>query len=335
MSWNAVINRRWIGVANKTRRNNLHQALGRPGATGLSSKEDPVELVKLTAKEFKNITALVYDQTGIHLPESKLTLLSNRLRRRLRSLKLETFQEYYDLLRDPKKCQDELPDFLSAVTTNETYFFRNDNLWKFFRETWIPQMVKERKQSAKKSLRIWSAASSSGEEAYTAAICLREHLTNFASWNVAVVGSDISDRVLEQARAAEYNDYAVAKISKSQMTKWFTANEQTYQLKPEIRKIVSFQFHNLRDRFPGGAFDLIFLRNVLMYFDTPMKQKVLDTVTEALVPGGYLFVGDVDPLRNTPELNETLKVDYIGPNLYRKPDASKASKAKLQGSLTS
>ncbi len=293
-----------------------------------------MELVKLTPQEFKRITALVYERTGIHLPESKLTLLSNRLRRRLRSLKLETFHAYYDLLRDPKKCRDELPHFLSAVTTNETYFFRNDNLWKFFRETWVPEMVKERKQSQTKSLRIWSAASSSGEEAYTAAICLREHLPNFASWRVTVIGSDISDRVLEQARAAQYNDYAVSKVPKPLLTKWFDAGDKIYQLKPEIRSLVSFQFHNLRDRFPGGAFDLIFLRNVLMYFDTPMKQKVLETITDALVPGGHLFVGDVDPLRNTPELNKTLRVEYVGPNLYIKPGASKASKALLQGSLT-
>lgn len=285
-----------------------------------------MELVKLTPEEFKQIAKIIYARTGIHLPDSKLTLLSNRLRRRLRALQLETFGDYYRLLRNERKCQDELPHFLSAVTTNETYFFRNEHLWKYFCEEWIPGIVERKGGSATKSIRIWSAASSSGEEAYTAAMCLREGIPYIDSWRVNVIGSDISQRILDRAKRGEYNDYAVSRTSRERLGMWFDTEDKIYRLKPVIRKMASFQFHNLRDPFPNARFDLIFLRNVLMYFDVTMKKQALRTVFDALVPGGHLVVGDVDPIRNRPELNEVLKLNYLGPNLYQKPDSSTASR---------
>lgn len=277
-----------------------------------------MELTKLTDVEFKKMAMLVYDRTGIHLPESKITLLSNRIRKRLRELKLDGYMDYYKLLNDPKRCDEELPNFLSAITTNETYFFRNEHLWKFIQDTWIPEMV-EKKSKKTKTIRVWSAASSTGEEAYTMALCLREGLPNPAQWRVNVIGSDISPKVLEQAKQAIYGDYAVSKISKTLLLKWFEKKEDQYKLKQDVRKWVSFESHNLRDPFPNAHFDLVFLRNVLMYFDTPMKRKVLQNVIQAVTPGGYMVVGDVDPIRNHKELADVVKMDYSGPNLYQKP----------------
>ncbi len=291
-----------------------------------------MELQKLTPIEFSKMAKLIYERTGIHLPDTKMTLLSNRLRRRLRALELASFRDYHRLLCDPAKCDEELPHFLSAITTNETYFFRNENLWKFFRGRWIPEIVERWKLKRPKSIRIWSAASSSGEEAYTAAICLREDLPDFNAWNVTVVGSDISQRVLNGAGTGEYNSYAVAKMPKFLLNKWFDHKNGVYVIKPELRKMVTFQFHNLRDPNPNAPFDLVFLRNVLMYFDLAMKRRVLVNVSKALVPGGYLVVGDVDPIRNTAELNEALKLDYNGPNLYRKPEPCKTAAAATVGS---
>mgnify|MGYP001588630472 FL=1 len=263
---------------------------------------------------------LVYERTGIHLPETKSTMLSNRLRKRLRELKIESYDAYYELLKDPARCEEELPNFLSAVTTNETYFFRNEALWKFFEDQWIPDMVERRKNSPSKTLALWSAASSSGEEAYTAAICLRERLPAVAAWKINIVGTDISEKVLARARSGCYNDYAVSRMPAERREKWFNAEDGSYVLKPSVRDMVSFRSHNLRDPFTAGKFDLVFLRNVLMYFDTPMKLRVLQNVTAALAPGGKLFVGDVDPIRNTRELNAALTLNYAGPNLYEKPE---------------
>lgn len=282
-----------------------------------------MELIKLTPEEFKKIATFVYDKTGIYLAESKLGMLSSRLRKRLRALQIGSFEEYYRLIQSKRGYEQELPHFLSAVTTNETYFFRNEKLWEHFSEDLIGNF-KKTKTTGSKSVRIWSAASSTGAEAYTAAILLRELLPDFKSWSVKIIGTDISQNVLDAARAGVYNSYALSRTSKERVKRWFTPVGDDFALKDEIKKMVTFQFHNLRDSFPNGRFDLIFLRNVLMYFDNEMKKRSITVVSEALVPGGHLIIGDVDPIRTTAELNQHMKLDYIRPGTYQKPTAMNA-----------
>ena len=283
-----------------------------------------MELLKLTTREFDQIARLIYDRTGIHLPPEKLALLSNRLRKRLRSLGLDTFKEYYNLLTDAVRCEDELPHFLSAVTTNETYFYRNTNLWNFFSGDLIRHFVAT-KTARHKTLRVWSAASSSGEEAYTTAIVLREKLPNFSSWNVTIIASDISKTVLDKAKAGLYEDYAVSKMDPGLVKRWFKSADGKHQLRDEIRKMVTFQFHNLRETFPNARFDIVFLRNVLMYFDMEMKKRVIKVTSDALAPGGHLIVGDVDPIRTVSDLNAAMTLEYKRPGIYMKPTGSRDS----------
>lgn len=273
------------------------------------------------------MAALVYERTGIYLPDTKVSLLSNRLRKRLRVLGLDEYEAYYNLLRDPKQCEEELPHFLSAVTTNETYFFRNDALWTYIRGTWIPAIVAQMKATGKRSIRVWSAAGSSGEEAYTTAICLFETIPDIANWKVEVVGSDISERVLDKAKIGDYNDYAVSKMSAEEIAKWFDVEQGVHRVKPKLKSIVNFRFHNLRDKFPYGPFDLAFLRNVLMYFDLDMKRRVLTNVVDALVPGGHLVVGDVDPLRNVPAITQGIEIEFRTTNVYQKPERQRVAAA--------
>ena len=150
-----------------------------------------MELLRLTEDEFDRIAKVVYDKTGIYLSPEKRAMLSNRLRKRLRALGLPAFEDYYRLISSKQGVEEELPHFLSAVTTNETYFFRNDTLWKFFVEELIPHFVET--CGTRRSLRIWSAASSTGEEAYTTAIALRERLPQFLlSQFVARLGNEHS-----------------------------------------------------------------------------------------------------------------------------------------------
>jgi chemotaxis protein methyltransferase CheR len=277
-----------------------------------------VKLINLTIDEFRRLAALVYEKTGIHLEERKLGLLSNRLRKRLAALRMDTFEQYYQYVHSKSGFDEEQPEFLSAVTTNETYFLRNDALWKYFSDEIIPGFIAA-KGGGSRTLRIWSAAGSSGEEAYTAAILLREALPDFANWNVTIIGSDISERVLTTARAGVYNDYAVSRMSPARIGRWFDKINGHYQLKHEIRRMVRFMFHNLRDPFPGGRFDLVFLRNVLMYFDLPMKKRVIDVVSDALWAGGLLIVGDVDPIGAIPELCGHVKLKCRRQGIYQKP----------------
>ncbi|NOS99859.1 MAG: protein-glutamate O-methyltransferase CheR [Phycisphaerales bacterium] len=276
-----------------------------------------MELVKLTPDEFARFAKLVYDKTGIYLPEQKRDLLSNRLRKRMRSLKLDSYEAYFRQVSDAKTGHEELPHFLAAVTTNETYFFRNERVWSLLSDQLIPYWV-QTKRAAAKSIRIWSAAASTGAEAYTAAIVLRERLTDFKTWNVKLVGTDIDQNVLAQASEGRYNEYAVARMDAGCRKRWFSDVDGMFQLADEIRGLVEFRFHNLRDKFPNARFDLVFLRNVLMYFDNPMKLKVMDVVSEALAPGGLLIVGDVDPIRTSAELSAAMTLTYQRPGLYQK-----------------
>lgn len=274
-------------------------------------------LQTLSPEEFTQFARMVYERAGIFLPEEKRGLLSSRLRARLKALAIGTFEEYHKRFTNADFAETELPFFLSAVTTNETYFFRNERLWELFEKTLVPEIVKA--NSRTKLVRVWSAASSSGEEAYTVAIILRETLPEFAKWRVQVIGTDISKKVLDRATRARYNEYAVSKMSSLRRKLWFDQVENDYQLKDEIRRQVKFQTHNLREPFQKESFDLVLLRNVLMYFDGPMKLKAVRHAGEAVAPGKYLFVGDVDPIRTSRELIDTLPLTPLSPGLYRKP----------------
>lgn len=275
------------------------------------------EMTKLTPDEFAKFAKFVHDMAGIYISEDKSTLLSNRLRRRIRALSLESFGEYYRKFSEPAFAEDELPHFLSAVTTNETYFYRNERLWELLENRLIPEFL-ERHAKTDRTIKVWSAAASSGEEAYTAAIVLRESLPEFAKWNVRIVASDISKKVLDAARQGIYNDYAVAKMKPELRQKWFRAKDDRFELKDEIRKMVDFKFHNLRDPFPQGGFDFVLLRNVLMYFDNPMKIRTMEMTAAAVAPGGYLYIGDVDPIRSSAELLRAMPLTPDVPGLYRK-----------------
>ena len=191
----------------------------------------------------------------------------------------------------------------------------------------IQWLVEAKAKSPATPLRFWSAASSSGEEAYTLAITLREKLPTSRDWRVRIIGSDISEKVLDRARQARYGEYAVQKVAAADRRRYFTFDktDDTWQLRDEIRELVEFRFHNLRDPFRAGPFEVVFLRNVMMYFDLPMKCRVIDNVTDALVPGGYMIVGDVDPMREGNTLRDHCKLEYVRPSVYRKPIASGAA----------
>lgn len=293
-----------------------------------------MNVIKLTHDEFTRLAALVYDHTGIHLEERKLVLLGNRLRRRLKALGLASFEQYYQLISSEAGFAAERHAFLAAVTTNETYFFRNEGFWRFFAETLLPQLAAARRATTR-SIRIWSAAGSSGEEACTAAILLRENLPDFDSWNVHIVASDISETMLARARSAMYSEYAVSRMSAARLARWFDRRDGAYRLKDEIRRMVTYRFHNLRDTFEGGSFDIVLLRNVLMYFDVEMKKRALGVASDALVPGGLLIVGDVDSIRSIPQATLQLELEYQRPGIYRKPDTAAARAATARESSQS
>jgi chemotaxis protein methyltransferase CheR len=253
------------------------------------------ELTKLTSDEFTRFQEFIYRQTGIRMQEGKITLLSNRIRRRLRDLGLESFDDYYRLLAKGELA-GELEQFIDAITTNETHFFRTGGHFEWFQGPFFDDLVARAAAGRHdRSLRAWSAACSSGEEAYSLAICLAEAGPRLAGWRLSVLGTDISEAMVAQARRATYRERALEQVSAERRRRHFiTTDGQEWQVKPAFAKLCEFRRHNLLEPLRGQAFDCIFIRNVLIYFDRGSKELAVKHLVASLAPGGYLVVGPAD-----------------------------------------
>lgn len=251
-------------------------------------------LEQVTDKELRQFAELIYSRTGIRVSPQKKMLLSNRLRRRLRQTGIEGFTAYYDHLKRLPAAHAEWDAFLQEITTHETYLFRDEQQWAWFRNVYLEGVSSlARFGKGPKSLRIWSAASSTGDEAYTAACCIADGLQSLSLWNVQILGTDIGIGAVEQARAGVFGERAMRLVPEPYRHRFFikARDANLWQAKPLIRGIVSFRQHNLMDPLRERPFDLVLLKNVLIYFDTDSKRTVLANVKSAVRPGGLLLAG--------------------------------------------
>ncbi|UCV04183.1 CheR family methyltransferase [Dechloromonas denitrificans] len=246
----------------------------------------------ITDQEFALFQRLIYKIAGISLSDAKKVLLVGRLQKRLRAYQLDTYSQYYRMLASGQN-PEELQIMVDLLTTNETYFFREPKHFEFLRD----EILAKRRSTG--TFRAWSAASSSGEEAYTLAMMLAEHLPN-TPWEI--VGSDISTHVLEKARRGHYPLGRHEGIPPNFLSKYclkgVRAQEGSFLIVPELRSHVSFQQVNLTlpvDK-EMGLFEVIFLRNVMIYFDIETKRKVVQNLLPHLAPGGHLVIGHSETL---------------------------------------
>jgi chemotaxis protein methyltransferase CheR len=255
-------------------------------------------LTQISDKDFARYQELVNSEAGIWLSPVKKALLVGRLARRLRELGVTNYAEYYErVLADPA----ERVKMIDAVCTNETHFFREPRHWEYLADQVYPRWTEEAAAGKReRRVRVWSAACSSGEEPYSLAMSL---LTAFPSgWTLEVLATDLSTKILDRARAATWPLTKSAEIPeaylKAFMLKGFGAYEGTMRAGPEVRALVKFDRLNLNgdDWPPAGSFDLVFCRNVLIYFDKVTKEKVVDKLVDRLVPGGNLFLGHAESL---------------------------------------
>ena len=253
------------------------------------------EVSKLTPEQFTQFQQFIYRQTGIQMQEGKTTLLSNRIRRRLRALQIDSFDDYYTLL-TARKLSGELEHFIDAVTTNETFFFRTGGHFEWFEGAFLDDLARRAASGTHdRSVRVWSAACSSGEEAYSLAICLLENRPRLLDWRLSIVGTDISETVLAQARAAKYRQRSLEQVSPERLQRHFSKQgADEWLVKPAVTAFCSFQRHNLLERVSQPPFDCIFIRNVLIYFDRSSKEVAVRHLIDSLAPGGYLVVGPSD-----------------------------------------
>ena len=273
----------------------------------------------ITAPEFALFQTLIRREAGIHLSESKKALLVGRLTRRLRELGLRTFAAYY---RKVKADAAERVLMVDRVSTNETHFFREPRQFDYLETEIIPDWLRR----PPRTLRVWSAGCSTGEEAYSLASVLRAAFPAERGWGVQIFGTDISTRVLERARAARWPIDKSREIPKRYLQTFFLrgygSQEGWMKAGPELTPLVRFERQSLLED-PGtlpGPFDLVLCRNVLIYFDTATKRRVIDHLIGQLAPHGYLFLGHAESLHL---LAHDMKA--AGPTVYRRAHEAAAS----------
>ena len=250
--------------------------------------------VELTGPEFERYLALIYKVAGIRIPASKKVMVSNRVRRRLRATGIASFAAYYSQLTSPAGAT-EMPAFLDAITTNETYFYRDTHHYEWFGATFLPEFAGPGRPK-NKALRVWSAACATGEEAYSIALKVAANRTILAGREVTILGTDLSGAALEAAKAAVYDDRAVHLVPIDERKQAFDLDpiKHRWTLRPEVRGLVTWKLHNLLRPIPIEPFDCIFIKNVLIYFDNESKQAVVRNLLDALAKGGYLVVGPTE-----------------------------------------
>jgi chemotaxis protein methyltransferase CheR len=278
----------------------------------------------MTDDEFHLLRDCVYSHCGIFFDNDSKYLLEKRLSIRLNTLNLSSFRDYYHYLMFNRKRDQELIDIMDILTTNETYFFREALQLKAFTDEVIPELMRRKSLRGSRSLRIWSAGCSTGEEVYTIAMLLHEIL-ELRGWRIEIVGTDISQRVLQQAGRAVYGKSAFRATDEKYVRRFFDEQDDGFKVCDEIRDIVSISHLNLFDdnRLAMlGKMDLIFCRNVIIYFDLAAKKRVIGSFFTTLHEGGYLLLGHSESLMNV-STQFTLR-HFENDMIYQKPESSSA-----------
>jgi len=270
---------------------------------------------RISAKEFALFRDLIQRESGIFLSEAKKALVVGRLGRRLRELGLRSLAAYYRLLVEGD--EQERTRMLDCICTNETHFFREPRQFEFLEQRVFPDWAARAAAGRPRRIRAWSAACSTGEEPYSLAMTLLAHFPPSSGWTLEILASDLSTRALDQARAGLWSVDKAREIPerylKAFMLRGTGAQEGVMKAGPEIRSLLRFQRVNLnQDRYPvQGPFDLVFCRNVLIYFDVASKARVVHRLLDELAPGGYLFLGHAESLTGLSDRGRS-----VGPTVY-------------------
>ena len=267
---------------------------------------------QLTEAELKLLQVLVYQECGMHFDERRTHFLQDRLQRRLKECQLDSFYSYYRLLIS-KEGKNELARLLENLTVNETSFFRNKAQLDLFHKHILDDLIRRKQLQRDYSLRIWSAGCSTGQEPYTLAMLIADSLAYFylrnpsgsvpspkplipPPWRVEIIASDISYSVLRAAQEGIYTETQMAGVDYSYRLRYFDKTGERYSVKKAMKEVVHFDFHNLKTEYLPQRNDVIFCRNVMMYFDEPEQKRLVDKFYRCLNPGGYLFVGHAESL---------------------------------------
>lgn len=251
----------------------------------------------MTDDEFKILRDVVHKESGIFLNENKQNFLASRVDKRLKVLNMNSYFQYYKYIKGNN--QDELREFIDCVTINETYFFRNIPQFEMFREKVIPEVTGRKRMTREYNLVVWSAGCATGEEAYSIAIELAESIPDAPLWNIKVVASDISLRCLDIASKGKYPSEKLRDVPEKYLSSCFRQNGDHFEVKEHIKKSVVFDYHNLQHENNLRNIDVIFCRNVMIYFPQDEQKRLVARFARSLKNEGYLFIGHAESLQGT------------------------------------
>ena len=246
----------------------------------------------MSFETFHHLREFIHEKSGLEFPESKKYLLESRLQGRLVAVHCLNFDEYYNFLRFDPQREKEIVELFNCVTTNETFFYRDMAQVDCFRQVLMPQIIKQRERMRK--IRIWSAGCSSGEEPFTLAMLITEEFPSLVNWDVQIFATDLSEQVLAAARRGVYGSYSIRNVPPNLLGKYFIQSEGQYTVGTSLRKLVKFSNVNLFDPNHMRSFreiDIIFCRNVLIYFDQEARRKIVTSFYDALQDMGMLVIG--------------------------------------------
>lgn len=255
--------------------------------------------------EFEQFRTIIYNESGIHFSASNRSILESRLKERLRKAGLDSISTYYQLI---KKNNEELKILLDSVTTNLTRFFRNTAHFQTFEHFVIPNLIEYKRKHKDPRIKIWSAGCSTGEEPYSIAIVCKETLP--ADIKVEIIASDLSLKSLMTAKEGFYQETRIGGVSDPYLQKYFEKKGNGYQIRNEIKNMVKFDYHNLKNDSGLRNLDVVFCRNVIIYFDEAAQKAVIDRFWEAMGSHAFLFIGHSESLFGMDTGFSFLKTDW-------------------------
>lgn len=283
----------------------------------------------MSEEEFQLLRDLIYKHCGLNFAEETKYLLEKRLNKRLQQHALKSFKDYYYLLRYSPQKDQELTEAVDLLTTNETYFFREDFQLRTFVNEILPEIRARKERANDRRLRIWSAGCSSGEEPYTLAMLLHDQ-PGFSDWQIEIIGTDISQKVLQMARKGIYGSSSFRSTEPIYKRRFFSEADDKFKIDDRIKRMVTVSHLNLLDTSRVamlGMMDVVFCRNVIIYFDQLAKKRVVDSFYQRLRPEGFLLLGHSESLMNLS--NSFMLRHFTDDMVYQRPTLTRMPEVRL------
>jgi chemotaxis protein methyltransferase CheR len=278
------------------------------------------EMLPLLQEDFILFQKLLIETCGLYFEEGRNQSLHLALWQRLQHRGYDSYREYYNLLKFHPEGRQELRELLDLITIGETYFFRNKAQFNVLMKSVLPEIIQRKVSSQKKSIRVWSAGCSRGDEPYSIAIAMMEVIPSYHEWDISILGTDINRNGLAYAKEAHYEEKDIRYLPKEYLEKYFKIQGSTYTLLPDVRRWVQYEYHNLvQDSFfheKMQNIDLVFCRNVTIYFDFPTTRRVIENFYNCLTEEGYLFIGHTETLWQI--TNKFERIEFPQTFIYRK-----------------